>query len=63
MRRDGREGPVTRFQGAYSRGLTRELTRELKGQVRERVVLFNDVFVGGVVPFPGHDNHFHLSLR
>lgn len=63
MRRDGREGPVTRFQRAYSRGLTRELIRELKTQVRERVVLFNDLFVGGVVPFPGHDNHFHLSIR
>ncbi|MCO5168593.1 MAG: penicillin-insensitive murein endopeptidase [Planctomycetes bacterium] len=63
MRRDGREGPVTRQQSAYSRQLTRDLIRELRKHARTDIVLFNDLLVGGVVPWPGHDNHFHFRVR
>lgn len=63
MRNDGREGPVTRFQGAYSRDLTRELIREFRAQIPTRLVLFNDLRVGGTLPWPGHDNHFHFRMR
>jgi hypothetical protein len=63
MRNDGREGRVTRFERTYSRDLTRELIQELRAQIPTRLVLFNDLRVGGVLPWPGHDNHFHFRMR
>ncbi|MGE0711207.1 MAG: penicillin-insensitive murein endopeptidase [Planctomycetota bacterium] len=62
-RADERELPVTWQQGAYSRTFTRRLIELLRAEVATEVVLFNDPWLAGVSPWPGHDNHLHLRIR
>lgn len=57
------EGPVTRFQSAYSRERTRRMIDLYRAEVSTRLVLFNDLNVPGVQSWPNHDNHFHLRCN
>jgi len=63
MRNDGVEGATTRFSSRYSRARTRRIIELLRSEITPRVILFNDRAIPGVVRYPGHDNHFHFSLR
>jgi uncharacterized protein YraI len=63
VRKDDRELPVTVNQSAYSRTKTSRLIQILRQEMPVDRVLFNDSGVPGVQYYPGHDNHFHLSVR
>ncbi|MGE0707077.1 MAG: penicillin-insensitive murein endopeptidase [Planctomycetota bacterium] len=56
------EGPVTIYQAAYSRSRTQRLIDLMRAETSARSVLFNDTGVRGVSTYPGHHNHFHLSI-
>lgn len=63
MRRDRVEAPTSVGYSTYSHGLTRDLIAEMKRQLPEELVLFNDRRIPGTTPWPNHSNHFHLRIR
>ena len=63
IRNDRREGPVTRFQSAYSRTLTQRIVALIRSEMRVHLIFFNDARVSGVQNWPNHDNHFHVRIR
>lgn len=62
LRNDFAERPVTYHDRAYSRQLTQQLVDLLRVTMGVRNILFNDPQIAGVNPFPGHDNHLHVSF-
>lgn len=64
MRNDGKEGPVTFTDPAYSRALTQELVNWIvsNGVLRVQYIFFNDPAVSGVSTWPGHHNHLHVRF-
>lgn len=63
VRNDGRELATAVGAATYSHDWTRRLIDLLRSEVRTDVVLFNDRAIPGVVPWPGHSDHFHLRIR
>jgi murein endopeptidase len=63
VRTDGREDGVTIHQAAYSRSRTQSLLNLVWAELSIRVILFNDGGVTRVQYWPGHDNHFHVSIN
>lgn len=65
IRNDSREDRVTIQSAEYSQMLTQELVDSIhaNGVLPVRVILFNDPKVRGVRPWPGHDNHLHVSFQ
>ena len=62
-RNDGRGGPVTIQQGAYSRQFTEEAIQLFRRYAPVSLVLFNDSRVPGVRNWPNHANHYHLRIN
>ena len=64
LRLDGVEGRVTRFQrDLYDNEATAKLIRIFLSHPLVKVVLFNDADIPGVIPWEGHDDHFHVGVR
>jgi uncharacterized protein YraI len=63
QRRDRAEAPTSVGYASYSRSLTADLIAEMKRQLPETLVLFNDRSIRGTTPWPNHSNHFHLRIR
>lgn len=62
VRGDGREGPITIYQSAYSRTLTQRLLNLYVAELRIRLILFNDTRTRPVQTWPNHHNHFHARI-
>lgn len=62
VRGDGVEGPITYYDGAYSRSLTQELVNMLRATGEVELIFFNDPQVEGVEPWPYHDDHLHIRF-
>jgi peptidoglycan hydrolase-like protein with peptidoglycan-binding domain len=65
VRNDRKEEPVTYQSASYSRALTQQLVDIIRanGVLSIRTILFNDPNVRGVSPYPGHDDHLHVSFN
>ena len=63
LRTDGKKLPVTISSGQYSRDRTKYLVELLRKQDRLKSILFNDTQISGVVSYPGHHNHLHVSFK
>ncbi|MEZ6186015.1 MAG: penicillin-insensitive murein endopeptidase [Planctomycetota bacterium] len=62
VRSDGRTGPVTIYQSAYSRTLTQRLLNLFVAELRIRLILFNDRYTRPVQSYPNHHHHFHARI-
>lgn len=58
------EVPLTWTHPKYSRQRTQQLVDLIRNNpiLDVRTILFNDPNVKGVTPWPGHDNHLHVSF-
>ena len=65
MRTDGSEGSVTYKEPAYSRDRTQQLVDMIRTNdaMKVELVLFNDLQIGGICEWPGHDNHLHVRFK
>jgi len=62
IRKDRRHEGVSRFSTQYDRVETGKLVATIWQVGAVKVVYFNDPFVSRTTPFPGHDNHLHVSI-
>lgn len=64
LRRDGAQAGVTIYQrDLYDKEATARLIRIFRSHPSIRCILFNDTEIPGVVPWEGHDDHFHVNMR
>lgn len=64
LRRDGTQAGVTTFQrDLYDKDATARLVAIFRTHPSVRSILFNDTGIHGVIPWEGHDDHFHVSIR
>ena len=62
--RNGREGPVTRFQSVYSRTLTRVQLELFEAEMRVTHIFYNDPNISTQHKqyWRNHDNHYHVRV-
>jgi hypothetical protein len=63
LRKDQGLQPVTIVDPQYDRELTRLMVASFLSHENVRQILFNDSAIHGVTPWPGHDNHLHVSMK
>ncbi|UGQ45591.1 penicillin-insensitive murein endopeptidase [Massilia endophytica] len=63
LRKDGQHLAVSRFDHQYDQDSTAKLISIFLAYPSVRLILFNDIAIHGVRPWPGHDDHFHVGLR
>jgi conjugal transfer mating pair stabilization protein TraG len=63
LRSDKRNSPVTISDAHYDRESTRALVVALLAHGNVCKILFNDHQISGVIPWAGHDNHFHVIMK
>jgi murein endopeptidase len=63
FRKDGRQGPVTRFDEQYDQVATAKLISMFFESGLIQVVYFNDPMIPRVKPQRHHDDHFHVTIK
>jgi murein endopeptidase len=64
LRRDGAQAGVTIFQhDLYDKHATAKLIALFRSHPSVKSILFNDTSIPGVIPWEGHDDHFHVNIR
>lgn len=63
LRKDGKEGAVTRFDSQYDQEATARLIAMFFEHPIIKVIYFNDPMIPRVTPSKRHDDHFHVTIK
>jgi penicillin-insensitive murein DD-endopeptidase len=63
LRKDRQAAPVKISDATYDREATRVVIASFLAHRNVKKILFNDALISGVIPWAGHDNHFHVIMK